>query len=211
MTPAEIRDAWQGIENQLKPADILMIHDRHSWMAKRIRAGSKSYWNHMAIILMPKVDLPIGGPLIIEASYSGVEIHQVRKYTGDFDRYDLGVMRVPDMTDAERESLAMKFILANLDREYDYVRLFGLVLGQFLQLISMKLALRYIRRITDREAFVCTTFVHRAIHARSAHLPSNVGVTSDDPAMREMIREEMITPGDISREPCLEWILNRHD
>lgn len=211
MTPEEIKGKWKEIEPQLKAGDILMVHTRQNWISKRIRKTAKTYWNHTALVFMGKQFLPVGGPLIVEADFGGIKIHQMKKYADNFDKYDLGVLRYPELTEEQREEIVMGFILSNLDTTYDYTRLVGWFFGPLVRRISTRLWGKLFRGLMDQQKFVCTTFVHKAFHELSAHKQVSGYVHTHDEETRGLEGEELISPGDIAKEPIFEWVFNQHD
>lgn len=188
-----------------------MVRARRGWITGKIQRTAKSYWNHTGLIFMSKQFLPVGGPLLVEASFVGIEIHQMKRYSDLFDEYDLGVLRYPKLTDGQREEIVMGFILSNLDVTYDYSRLAGFFVGPLLKRISVKLWARFFKRMTHQENFVCTTFVHKAFHELSMHQRGGGFVETHDRGVESLQEEEFITPGDIAREPIFEWVFNKHE
>lgn len=204
-----LRAEWADLEKQLRAGDVILVHERGFWLTRMIQRVSQSYWNHAALVFMSQKGLPVGGPLIAEASYGGIEIHQLKIYTDQPDRYDIGVLRYPGMTDELREHIAREFILGNLDVTYDYGRLTAFLLGPVLQRISPKLWTVAFKATMNRQRFVCTTFVHRAFHDVDEHHRVQGFVETHDRVIEALENEEFITPGDIAADPTFEWIYNK--
>lgn len=213
MEPAELARAWPGLEGGLEAADILLLHARRGALSTRIQRRSGSYWNHTAMVFKPKRELLIGGPLIVEASYSGIEIHQLKRYGDRLDQYDFGVKRFPGLTDAQRQKIVMSFILGNIDVSYDLSRLAAYFVSPIIRRLSSGLWEKFFRRFTHPDSFICTTFVDKAFHQfRSGkHRLVDEYVPTKDRRVGMMQMEEMITPADIAKDPAYEWVFNPRD
>ncbi|MBU0531284.1 hypothetical protein KJ910_02200 [Patescibacteria group bacterium] len=208
MTPEELKKKWADVENEIEIADIILVHKRKGPITTRIRKATKSYWNHAAIVLKSKQTMPMGGPLIVEASFGGIEIHQMKKYADRLDLYDFGVLRYPGISEKERKTFVRNFILSNLDVPYDYTRLLGLFLKPTLIKISPKIFLKFTKWMVHEDAFVCSTFVYKAYkklgEGTKLCLPSAQQMY-DDPYKTE----EMHTPGDLASMEILKWVFNK--
>ena len=192
---------------RLQTADILLFHKRQGPITRMIQRETESYWNHAALVFTPKGDLPMGGPLIVEATYGGIEIHQMKKYTDYFDDYDVGVLRYPGMKDALRQRLVMNFILNNIDISYDYSRLVGLFLRPLIAL-SPALYEWMLHRLIHQQNFVCSTFVHQAFRDFRKRGTVAVSARTAGPGLDPVPYEEMITPGHLVFEPHFRWVFN---
>ncbi len=209
MTVEELKGVWPDVESRLEAADILLIHARGGLVSKGIQRKTGSYWNHTALVFMPKRELLIGGPLIVEAGYGGIEIHQMKRYADRFDHYDFGIKRFPNLTDEQRRKIVMSFVLSNVDVGYDFSRLAAYFISPIIQKISMKLWPKLFRSATHQDSFICTTFVHKAFHAwMNRHQVSASFIPTKDAATRTLEIEELITPADIAADPIFEWVFN---
>jgi len=211
MTPEELQKTWSDIEESLQEGDILMFHKREGWISKKIRKTSKSYWNHTGLVFMARDKFPVGGPLIVEASFVGIEVHQMKRYTDHFDEYDIGVLRYPNLTERQKEEIVMGFILSNLDVTYDYSRLAAFFLSPITQKLPQWFRKAYFKYFTHEESYVCTTFVHKAFHELSGHEHGKEEDETGDSEYEALLDEEFITPADIAREPIFEWVFNKQD
>lgn len=208
MTPSELRAAWPAIERRLQTADILLFHTRTGALSRMIQKNTESYWNHSALIFLPKRGFPLGGPLIVEASYGGVEIHQMKKYADFFDTYDIGVLRYPGMKQEDRQQLVMNFILNNIDVSYDFSRLFGLFLRPLL-LLSPRLFEWATGKLIHKQNFICSTFVHHAFRDFHAHGAITLLSSVTRPGHKPLPFDEMIAPGHLALEHHFTWIFNK--
>ncbi len=209
MKPETLKKKWPVIEEQLETADILLFHKRKGPITKRIQEGTGSYWNHIALIFKPKSEMPIGGPLIVEAAYSGIEIHQLKKYTDRTLLYDIGVRRFPNLTEKQKQDIVLNFILKNLDQPYDYSRLVGLFLAPLLVRISPKILLKATDYFIHENAFLCSTFAMKAFQQisekqnKSKSFTQHLGVQP-----KKKHRQELFAPADIADSDMFEWIFN---
>ncbi len=207
MFPDELAAEWPGVESRLQTADILLFHKRTGPITRMIQRQTDSYWNHSALVFYPKGDLLLAGPLIVEATYGGIEIHQMKKYTDHLETYDIGVLRYPGMKDTERQRLVMNFVLNNIDISYDYSRLIGLFFRPLL-LLSPAMNEWVLGRLIHRQNFVCSTFVHQAFRdfrKRGTIAPS---ARTGGPGLDPVPYEEMVAPGHLAFEPHFRWVFN---
>lgn len=186
--------------------DILMFRTRRALRARLIQQGTHSYWNHCALVFNTSDVMIIGCPLIVEASYGGIEIHQLNFYTDHFDQYDIGVMRESDFSPKERAEIVKTFILNELDTPYDYHRLVGHYFGRLIGKISIPLQIEFQKLFVRSDAYLCSTFVHMAVHNFHDGVHDAPDDTPDDDYLRS---EEMYTPGDLASDPNLTWIFNK--
>lgn len=198
-------EQWRAVEDELEAGDILLFHDRLGLAEKLIHKKTGSYWNHVALVFKPKKDLVFGGPLIVEAGpTSSVEIHQLKRYTDNLTRYDIGVMRYPGMTDADGMKLVMNFMLDNIDVKYAYGSLVFIFLDKImLRWLSPESYGKVLKFLIRPGTFVCSTFVHRAFHLVDTSPHEHVENVSQT-------MEEYYTPGDLSSSERFVWIFNRH-
>jgi len=84
---------------RLEEADLIFVRNKKSLLRYFLRRSTKSYWDHIALVLFVK-DLKKDHlhNLIIEAvDPSGIEIHKLDKYLCDPDKYEIGIKRVPNL------------------------------------------------------------------------------------------------------------------
>ena len=115
---------WHQVERGLQIADIILVHGEARFF-RAIQRKSGSYWNHAALVLRPPdPEIGLHGAFIIGAIEKGIEVHRLRKYSENFDQFDIGVKRFPGLNDAGRAQI-VSYLLNALDAPYDYPRLFG--------------------------------------------------------------------------------------
>lgn len=206
MKKAELNKKWPKIEKQLEVGDILLFHNRRHWMSAAIRWRTKSYWSHTALVFKDKKVIRFGSPLIIEAFDKGIEIHKLQKYTDNFDVIDIGVKRFKGLNAKERSEFAKSFMLNNIDVPYDYSRLVTFFFGGVFGKAPSKI-IRFFQKKTIRtDAFVCSTFIHKAFHHFKKHKDVKGGFLTHEE--KELVQEEGIVPGDIAKDENFEWIFN---
>lgn len=199
---------WKAVEDELEAGDILLFHHKKGFAEWLIRKRTGSYWNHAALVFKPKKELVFGGPLIVEAGgqdlSANVEMHQMKRYTDDFDKYDVGVMRYPSLSDAQRVTLVTNFMLDNIDSKYDYTRVLALYVDKFmLRFLKPVTYAKFLRRVINPGSVVCSTFVHKAFHLVDTS-PHNYGGGMSSEV------EEMFSPGDIAGSDHFVWLYNKH-
>ena len=99
------------IAKLLQRADIIVTHGR-GLMSRLIRFGTRSYWNHVAIVFV--LDDEASGQsrgyqrtFIIEAQAHGVDIHPIDKYLNN-EKQDMAILRLPE--DAVPASIRQDFL-----------------------------------------------------------------------------------------------------
>ena len=196
-------EAWAKIEPQLQVADIILSREK-SWLSRAIRDATGSYWSHVSIVFSVP-DKHFNNILVISAERTGIEIHRIQKYTKDFDFFDLGVKRIPDLSAKTRE-MVLSYVLNNVDLPYDYGRLFGL----FIDYLGTRfLGRKIFHPICNESAFICSAFIQKAFYSV---LPENKkdSVVFKDKNINKFFLEE-VTPADIARSKKCDWLYNPHD
>lgn len=206
-----VHPSWEEAFRDLQVADLVLMRYKFGLVPHYIRKADHSYWNHAALVF----DVPQSGSgrkdvLIIEALPEGIEVHRLKRYANDRRRYDIGVKRVPGLTDDERERIR-SFFLDAVDSSYDYTRLFGFILRSAIaRLLGVK-STDYIRhRVINPGDFTCTSFAQRAFYLalppekrERVYFKKGIRVSFSD-------KMETVTPGDIARSENTEWLYNPH-
>lgn len=210
MLPADKIQQWHEVENNLQLADIILVHGEHSFY-KKIQERSNSYWNHVALVLQPpQPELGIRGAFIIGAIDSGIEVHRLRKYSEERDRYDIGVKRLSGLTDEMRKHI-LSFMLNKIDAPYDYTRLFGYLFEGVLKTLLPKNTFKKVRRafITSQpNAFVCSTFIQHAFFESVSKKMQPQTFAREH--VRSLMEIEETTPADFAHSSNYEWVFNPH-
>lgn len=92
VTEAEERYTYVKV-NELRPADILLVHTRHSLWGWLIRHGTHCYWNHALIVY--SIDEKGQDTLVIDAKTDGsIILRKLSYYLSRPDKYDVAVKRL---------------------------------------------------------------------------------------------------------------------
>ncbi len=210
MKPLDKIQKWHEVESQLQVADIILVHGERPFY-RAIQQRSHSYWNHVAVVLQPpRPELGLRGSFIIGAIDSGIEVHRLRKYSEERDKFDIGVKRFPNLTDQMRQHI-LSYMLNKIDSPYDYTRLVGFLFEEVLKTFLPKKIFKKVRRflITSQpNAFVCSTFIQ---HAFFESVPAKVQPkTFAREHIDKLLEIEETTPADFARSPHYEWVFNPH-
>ena len=207
MTPEELAVEWPDIEQKLMVGDIILSHARKGLFSKLIQKKTGSYWSHAALIFEDNRVIKFGSPLIIEGYSHGIEIHRLKKYSDRLELFDIGVKRFPGLSKEERLKFVKSFMWNNIDAPYDHRRIWTYMLtGSAETKGKLTQKLRY--RSINQEAFICSTFVHKAFHHFKKH--RKIAGEFTDKMHRELALEEEVSPGTIAQDENFDWIFNKH-
>lgn len=170
----------QLLEGKLERVDIILVHDRRSPVSWAIRFGTKSYWNHVALVYVIRhADLGFEHTFIIEAGASGIDIHDIGGYLNAPKSCDLGIKRceapwfVGDELGLDVRRRVRGFTLEAIDAAYDYgliLRIAKEVIGRLLT--GGRYVLAGLRRAVTRgritrltpERYICSGFAQWAYY-----------------------------------------------
>ncbi len=201
-------EAWTKIEPQLQVADIILVRER-SLLSRTVRGVTKSYWSHAVIVFaIPNAKTFFNNILVISAENGGIEIHRIQRYTKHFDYFDLGVKRVPGLA-AETKAKVLSYVLNNVDIPYDYLRLFGFLLLFFLHRFRKNSHAHLLKRFTNENAFVCSSFIQKAFYEAVLKEKKDSVVFTEDSTSKFFLEE--VTPADIARSKNCTWLYNPHN
>lgn len=203
--------AWKKIESKLQVADIILTRDTRSALSGSIRKILGSYWNHAVIVFfVPNQSRLFKNILIISAEDHGIEIHRIQKYTKHFDYLELGVKRIPGLSEEVRARV-LSFLMNNVDIPYDYLRLLGFLL-KFVEL-KLKGGNKHVKDfLINKDTFVCSSFIQKAFYNAVAKEQKQAVVFKNGIDKRDLpLALEEVTPADIARSNNCEWIYNPHD
>lgn len=207
MDPEKLRKRWPKIEQNLQVGDILLFQKRRGPLSGLIRKKLDSHWNHSALVFHTMDEYQIGSPLIVEAVGQGIEIHQLKRYSDNWDNYDIGVKRFPKLTEKQKNNLVVNFVLNNVDVPYDYGRLVGfLFLGWLKPIIKTELFNRLTKNLLHEDQYICSTFVNKTFQTFSNH---ELKVTQVDPRFKHIEAKYIYSPGDIALDDTYKWIFNK--
>ncbi|OGH90153.1 MAG: hypothetical protein A2469_03975 [Candidatus Magasanikbacteria bacterium RIFOXYC2_FULL_40_16] len=190
-----------GILPQLDQADIVLIRTKHNFLRHCLRKATKSYWDHVALILFPK-NLEKGHfyDLIVESlNPRGVEIHKLEKYLTNPKKYDVGIKRIKNLNEKEKKE-TIEFMLMNIDAPYyklSRIRFFFASLNEDLG-----------RWLLRKQRYSCTGLVQKSFYeAASAEEKAKFTFRNDYSSPFEL--QESTTPADIANSENTVWLYNK--
>ena len=82
-------------KGKLKRADVLVTRSKGSLLGWLIRFGTRSYWNHAAMVyVIRNPELGYDSTFIIESGGGGIDIHNIAHYFERPKKYDVGIKRL---------------------------------------------------------------------------------------------------------------------
>ncbi len=205
LTPIE---ELRGKLPKLLAGDIVFIRHKKSFFRRYLRAVTESYWDHATMILYPRSDREDRPFSIVVESIKhgfksallsrGVSLHRLDKYLHDPEAYDVGIKRVPDLTDDDRRRVQL-FMLMNVDAPY----------WPWQPLDVMFAA--YSKRIRDgvlhRQRFSCSSLIQKAYYD-AMPWDRKPRVIFKEGTWSPIELQELTNPGDIARSRNSDWIYN---
>lgn len=198
---------------EVKIGDIVLMRHEVGRIESAIREATHSYWDHTALVFRVLEDSHGHRViLIIEALPHGISVHRLQKYLREPDQYDIGIKRMPILSDENRERF-MGFFLDVLDTPYDFTRIAAYFSRKFVHFLGGNRAEDFVtKRVINVDQFICTSFAQRAYYLA---VPPNMRdktifrENSDD--LNFLTRMEYISPGEVARSANTEWLYNPHD
>lgn len=209
----------------LKRVDILLTRSKGSLLGWLIRFGTRSYWNHAAMVYV--IRNPRQGydtTFIIESGGAGIDIHNIGHYLQRPGKFDVGVKRLERdwfQNDSESGGLCFRkrvrgFALSEIDDKYDHKLLIGIARSLARQLIlafifpwlrarkpeKRRVRLPGIARKLEVNAYICSGFVQWAYYR-------GVSKVLDEDGSADKIRlQDVIFNPEISHEDSEETLLS---
>lgn len=186
---------------KLQEADIILVHTKKSLLRSLIRKVTKSYWDHVALVLFPR-NLQKGRYYnqIIEATDpDGIEIHKLDKYLRDPDKYDVGIKRIPRLDLVTRKRI-VAFMLMNVDAPYYPL--------SFIRFLFATISKKFSEKLLGRQRFCCSGFVQRSFY-EATNWDEREGVIFREEFRSPLELQDITTPGDIARSPKAIWLYNK--
>ncbi len=172
---------------KLKRADILVTRSKGSLLGWLIRFGTKSYWNHAAMVyVIRNPELGYDGTFIIESGGAGIDIHNIGHYFEHPKKYDVGIKRLEkDWFQNDRDDTGLRFrrrvrgfALEEIDDKYDH-RLIVDIARKIMRQLVLAVIFPWLRRKDparrrarmprivrklDVNAYICSGFVQWAYY-----------------------------------------------
>lgn len=220
--------------DKLKRVDILLTRSKGNLLGWLIRFGTKSYWNHAAMVYV--IRNPQEGyneTYIIESGGAGIDIHNISHYFNRPDKCDVGIKRLDkDWFQSGTVDFPRKvrgLALQEIDDKYNYRLILGIAQKVVRQLViafvfpflrfksSDKRRSRRPRlaKLFKVNTYICSGFVQwsyfTTVTQQLEKSGGNQGVLQDvifNPEIRKDVDEELLlstTPADIANSDCLSW------
>lgn len=183
----------------LEVADIVFIRHKKNWKRRLLRKVTNSYWDHTAMVLFDR-DNDRGYPenLIIESYYGGVRVHKIRRYMDNAKKYDIGIKRVPWLTDELKDRIRA-FMLLNVDAPYYPY--------SFWKLLFSRISEPFSRYLLGRQRYSCSGFVQKSYYEGVDWLDRYKVVFTKE-YISPLQFQDTISPGEIARSKKSNWIYN---
>lgn len=193
---------WDDVIENLQVADIILTTKYKSIFSRSIRKATKSNWSHVALILkIPEETAFNKKILIVEAVKNGIQIHRIQKYTRHRDKFDIGVKRVPGLSEKTRKKV-LAYMLNNVDTPYNYTRL----LLNLLQTVNI-LAPKTSSKIANSDDLVCSTFTQKAFfNAVPANKKKDMIFRENEVHVEHI---EDLAPAEIANSNKAIWLYNK--
>jgi len=207
----------ESVIKSLKIGDIVLVRSRLGMISRLIRFASASYWTHVALVF----DVPqyltegvgLDEVLIAETDVSvQMSVHRLQNYLLQPDRFEIGIKRMPGLSDEERERFRGLFLGA-LDTPYDVLR----VIVFFIQTLvtwftGINISFKAAQQLIKTRRLVCSTFAQRSYYlAVAPHKRHSVIFRGHENRLGLLEQMEFITPGDIARSRNTIWLYNPHN
>lgn len=199
----------------LKAADIVLIHINGSPLRSLIRAVTKSYWDHVTMVVYPKGENKLEHSIIVEnikpphsfifflLDYflEGTEVHRLNKYLNNPKKYDVGIKRVPWLTEEHRRRVS-SFLITTIDTPYWRL--------SFLNFFLAWIWPRYRRWFLRKQRWSCSALVQRAYYESVANWQDRLKVVFKEGDLSPIEIQDIISPAEIANSAKAEWIFNKH-
>lgn len=187
---------------QLQEADIILVHTKRSFLRYFLRRVTKSYWDHVALVLFPK-NLKNGqfyNQIIEAVDPRGIEIHKFDKYLKDSQKYDIGIKRIAHLDQATRRRI-VAFMLMNVDAPYYKLSI--------IRFIVASISRRFSEWLLGRQRFCCSGFVQRSFYEATNWNERERFIFREE-YLSPMELQDITTPGDIAKSDKAMWVYNKH-
>lgn len=187
---------------RLEEADLIFVRNKKSLLRYFLRRSTKSYWDHIALVLFVKdIKKDHFHDLIIEAvDPSGIEIHKLDKYLCDPEKYEIGIKRVPNLS-PDIKKRVMSYMLLNVDTPYYKF--------SFIKFALANLFSWYGEVLLARQRYSCSGFVQKAFYEAAGWEERDNFIFRED-FLSPIELQEITTPADIARSDKSKWIYNKH-
>ncbi|MFZ6015678.1 MAG: YiiX/YebB-like N1pC/P60 family cysteine hydrolase [Patescibacteria group bacterium] len=193
---------------ELEIADIVFVRHKKGLTRWLLRKVTRSYWDHTALIIFPR-DYSRGyaNNIIIEAiqhglnsSYKrGVEVHRLDKYLNDPKKYDVGIKRIPWLSEDMKQRVRA-FMLMNVDTPY-----YPIFTSKFFLAWVSKTYRKY---LNSRQRYSCSGLVQKSFYEAS-DWQDRTDVIFRGSGYTPIEIQEITSPADIANSDAGVWIWNK--
>ena len=198
----------------LKAADIILVRIKRSPLRSLIRWVTKSYWDHVTMVVYPRGEYKLKHNIIIEnikpphslafflLDYflEGTEIHRLDKYLNNPKKYDIGVKRVPWLSEEHRHRVA-SFMITTIDTPYWRLSFWLFLLARIWP--------RYRRWFLRRQRWSCSALVQRAYYESVDNWQDRSKVIFKEGDLSPIEIQDLVSPAEIANSANAEWIYNK--
>lgn len=205
-------------KGKLKRTDILVTRSKGSLLGWLIRFGTKSYWNHAAMVyVIRNPELGYDSTFIIESGGGGIDIHNIGHYFARPKKYDVGIRRLEKdwfQDDSEDGGLRFRrrvrgFALEEIDDKYNH-RLILDIARKILRQIILAFIFPWLRRKEtsqrrarmpgiarrlDVNAYICSGFIQWAYYRGVGKVQEETG-DADNQKLRDVIYNPEVSQDD---------------
>ncbi len=199
----------------LKAADIVLVRIKGSPLRRLIRLVTKSYWDHVTMIVYPRGENKLKHNIIIEnikpphslifflLDYflEGTELHQLDKYLNNPKKYDVGIKRVPWLSEEHRHRIS-SFLIATVDTPYWRLPFWNFLLAWIWP--------RYRKWFLRRQRWSCSALVQRAYYESVDNWQDRLKVVFKEGDLSPIEIQDIISPAEIAASVNAEWVFNEH-
>lgn len=198
----------------LKAGDIVLVHIKKSLLRYLIRSVTKSYWDHVTMIVYPKGEYKLEHNIIIEnikpphslvfflLDYflEGTELHRLNKYLNNPKKYDVGIKRVPWLNEEHRRRIT-SFLVATIDTPYWRLPFWNFLLAWIWP--------RYRHWFLRRQRWSCSALAQRAYYESVDNWHDRLKVVFKEGDLSPIEIQDLISPAEIASSANAEWIYNK--
>lgn len=199
----------------LKPADIVLVHIKSSPLRALIRLVTKSYWDHVAMVVYPSGENKLSHSIIMEnfppphtwlyffmhIAEKGTVVHRLEKYLNKPKKYDVGIKRLSWLSEEHRRRVA-SFMLTNLDTPY-----WRLSLWRFFWAAVWP---QYRRWFLRHQRWSCSALVQRAYYESMGDWRDRFKVIFKSGDLSPIEMQDLVSPAEIANFSGSRWIFNEH-
>lgn len=198
---------------RLKAGDIVLVHINGSLLRSLIRRVTKSYWDHVTMIVYPQGEHKLEHSIIIEnikpphsliffiMDYflEGTEVHRLNKYLNNPKKYDVGIKRVPWISEEHRRNVS-SFLIATVDTPYWSLSFWKF----FLAWIWPRYRIWFLRR----QRWSCSALVQRAYYESVDNWQDRLKLVFKEGDLSPIEIQDLISPAEIANSANADWIYN---